>query len=595
MSSRIRGSIFWFSLVGTVLLASPLLAETTENLANQVTIRRTEYGVPHILGETEKAAAFGFAWVQCEDHFPLVYQSVVRGRSEMSRWYGASEANIRFDFQTRQLRARKLVTDHYHLLPQDYRDVVAGFAEGINAYMEAHPEEVEPWMSPATPHDLAASWQAAVMRFTFLRGDLIGRFQSWIEKRENRQSSIELETDVGWGSNTISLAPSRTKSGHAMLLNNPHQPWSDQARYYEAHITVPGVYDFYGSTFVGGAILTTGFNRNLGWSHTTNAPDLEEFYEVTLDPDRPDHYLFDGGSIPLEKEAVTIATGEDDTQSREMWWSPLGPVVHRTKNKAYILRSAADNRYLTGLQWYRMGKAKNLEEFQEFLRMQEIPMFNIGYADKEGNILYLWNGTVPKLPHDSHQYEPVPVDSSEDIWTEIHPIEDLMQLLNPEGGYVQNCNSPPYFTSLRAPLDRESYPNYFPDNDLSLRTQHGLRLIDNEKKFSLEDLVEAKYSLRMELADRIKDNLIEILLTADLNAEEQHAVTMLKDWDNTASTESVGSVLFAEWWEQYRKGDNLFEVEWSETDPMTTPHGIGSSERAVTAFRKALKEVKKKW
>lgn len=582
-------------LLSVALMAALTAAAESVNLAEQVTIRRTEYGVPHILAESEKAAAYGFAWVQAEDHFPLLYRSMVRGRSEMSRYYGASEEHIEFDFQTRQLRARKLVVDHYHLLPADYRGVVEGFAAGINGYMAAHPEETEAWMTPVTPHDVLSAWQVAVMRFTFLRGNIIGRFQRAMEESDGQQTTPGPEPHQEIGSNAIALAPSRTESGHAMLLNNPHQPWSDQARYYEAHITVPGVYNFFGSTFIGGHLLTTGFSEHLGWAHTVNYPDLEEFYEVTRDPDHPDQYLFDGGSVPFEKDTTTITLDDGSQQSRETWWSPLGPVVYKTAEKAYILRSAGQGQYRTGLQWYRMAQAANLAEFREVLRMQQIPMFNIGYADQDGNILYLWNGTVPKLPHAGHGLEAVPADDSDEIWTTVHPLSDLMQLLNPPGGYVQNCNSPPYLTNLHAPLDRAAYPDYFPDNDLSLRTQVGLSLIHNERRYSLEDLIDAKYTTRLLLADRVKPDLLRILEAADLSSEEREALAMMRAWDNTASAESAGSVLFKVFWDEYRGEDDDFAVGWREDEPMATPRGLGAPDRALAAFRAAMAETKKRW
>ncbi len=42
-----------------------------------------------------------------------------------------------------------------------------------------------------------------------------------------------------------------------------------------------------------------------------------------------------------------------------------------------------------------MAKADNLDEFESALRMLQNPMFNVIYADKSGNILYLFNGNVP--------------------------------------------------------------------------------------------------------------------------------------------------------------------------------------------------------
>lgn len=193
---------------GIFLLALTEQALAASELADQVTIRRTAYGIPHILGESEKAAAYGFAWAQCEDHFPLVYQAMVRGRSEMSRWYGATEDHIEYDFQTRQLRARKLVVDRYHTFPEDYRAVMAGYAAGVTDYMAAHPDEVAPWMTPVTPHDVAAAWRVAVMRFTFIRGNIIGRLQKAIvDQIDPKQALRDLDLPA-IGSNTITHLPS---------------------------------------------------------------------------------------------------------------------------------------------------------------------------------------------------------------------------------------------------------------------------------------------------------------------------------------------------------------------------------------------------
>jgi acyl-homoserine-lactone acylase len=92
------------------------------------------------------------------------------------------------------------------------------------------------------------------------------------------------------GSNAWAFAPSRTKSGKAILLRNPHLNWN--SGYYEAQMTVPGVVDFYGDFRMGGPFgVVGGFNRYLGWATTNNAPDLEEIYALDVDPLKPDHYL----------------------------------------------------------------------------------------------------------------------------------------------------------------------------------------------------------------------------------------------------------------------------------------------------------------
>ena len=189
--------------------------------------------------------------------------------------------------------------------------------------------------------------------------------------------------------------------------------------------------------------------------------------------------------------------GGPSSQTRTFWHTPLGPVIHRTDAKVYVLRSACYENYRAYEQWLRMTQANNYAEFRAAVEMNQIPMFNIAYADRVGNIFYLWNGTVPNLPHPAHKAEAVPASRTADVWTRFHSTAELPQLFNPPGGYVQNCNSPPYLTNLQAPLDPARYPPHFGANDLSLRTQHSLRLVNNDRKFTLEEVCELKHSPAM--------------------------------------------------------------------------------------------------
>jgi acyl-homoserine-lactone acylase len=170
--------------------------------------------------------------------------------------------------------------------------------------------------------------------------------------------------DPDEGSNAWALAPSRTRSGNAILLRNPHLAWT--AGYYEAHIHVLGKLNFYGDFRVGSPVgIIGGFNEHLGWATTNNAVDSDELYVLDADPGRPDHYLFDGGSHPLRREVVAVpyrgaaAAGRVD---REFWSTPLGPVVHRTPERIYVVKAAQDGEYRASQQFLRMMKARSLAE-----------------------------------------------------------------------------------------------------------------------------------------------------------------------------------------------------------------------------------------
>jgi acyl-homoserine-lactone acylase len=578
-------------LAGAVRQPSP-----PRELAGQVEVVRTAFGVPHIRAENLAAAGFALGYVMLEDHGASVAYGLLRARGEMGRWFGRD--SMESDFLAR--RAYLHAVARYASLDAATRDVYDGFAAGVNRYIALHPEEFPAGFSPAfTGYDVAAR------DVNVARGSQAGEFLSRIEAArrggvaESGEGAAPAagEDPIEEGSNAWAFAPRRTRSGRAILLRNPHLSWT--AGYYEAHVTVPGVLDFYGDFRIGGPFgVIGGFNRHLGWATTNNATDLDEIYALAADPGRTDHYLFEGASIPLERELVTVTfrNGEAlSTETREFWYSPLGPVVHRDSGKVYVLRAAGDGEYRAGEQFLRMMRAESLEEWQDAMRMRARMNSNFTYADGDGNILYVWNAALPSLPHPSGgDTAAVPARTTNDIWTRYVPYDSLPQVLNPRGGYVRNENDAPYHTNLHQILDRRRYPANVPDPSLRLRSQLSLELIHNDRKLSLEDVVALKHSYRMLLADRVKDDLLAAVRAAGPHGEIAAAADLLDRWDNTASPDSRGSVLFDLWWRRYTDGanaDSMFAQPWTVEAPVATPRGLRDPARAADAFGWAVAET----
>lgn len=598
MKSSLKFSVMM--LASVMLLAGSLARgqSEAETLAKQVEIRRTMYGVPHIWAETEKAAAFGFGYCQAEDHLPSIMRLILTARGELSKNF-EDRKNIDSDFEVRQFRVYERARETYHKLEPEFRGVLEGYAAGMNLYIEKHRAELPEWIQPINGHDVAAHGMMGVMRFAFDRGGIVKRFQAKMNGTKETSGIFE-ESEREVGSNMWALGPKHTKSGKAILLGNPHQGWAEVSTYYEAHVTVPGVINFYGSTFVGRPILTTGFNEHLGWTHTVNYPDLEEIYEIARDPKDKMRFIFDGTSHAIREEKVTIdakVNGEMMGLTRTFIHTHLGPVIYENAEKIYVLRSACYEDYRAYEQWYKMSKTKTFEEFRAALDMLAVPMFNICYADREGNIFYIWNGMIPRLPHPAKNVEAVPAAGSSDIWTRFHSVNELPQLFNPRGHYVQNCNSPFHYTNLNAVFRADDFPAYMGAPANSLRTQLSLQMVDNDRWFSLEDVRDMKFNPRMLVADRVKGDLLEIL-KADGSAEFAESIALLEKWNNTGEAESRGSVLFATWWDDYAGSypnfkSDAFAEDWTTEKPMDTPRGIGNKARAVEAFRRAMDTVKK--
>ena len=210
----------------------------------------------------------------------------------------------------------------YPLLDQATRDVYDGFAAGTNRYIELHPQEFPSGFAPHfTGYDVLAK---DVEMTTPNQGNrFLARSDSALRGRSQSPQSNPDD-----GSNAWAFGPSRTKSKRAILLRNPHLVWT--AGYYEAHVTVPGVLDFYGDLRIGGPFgVIGGFNHDLGWSTTNNDPLLAQIYSLDADPATPDHYLLDGASLPLAHDAITVMYKDGaglSSETRQMWRTSLGPV-----------------------------------------------------------------------------------------------------------------------------------------------------------------------------------------------------------------------------------------------------------------------------
>ena len=440
----------------------------------------------------------------------------------------------------------------------------------------------------------------------FSREPRIDPAQTFLSPRLRASAVTPLPSDDG--SNTWAFAPSRTKSGKAILMRNPHLQWT--AGYYEAHMTVPGVVDFYGDFRIGGPFAVIGgFNKFLGWSTTNNSQDLDEIYALDVDPAKPDHYLFDGVPVPLKRDLITVSWKNGDgqsTESREFWSTALGPVIHRANGKIYVMKYAGDGELRNGEQFLRMMRSKNLAEWKDALKMRARVTSNFTYADRDGNIFFIWNATLPLLPHPvTDDTVAIPAKKSSDVWTKYVPFESLPQVLNPPGGYIHNENSSPHYTNVRGPVDtKNAYPN-FEEPELSLRSQLAIQLIGGDERYSLDDVWRLKHNYRMLLADRVKRDLITAVKATNPLGDVANAIALLERWDNTASPDSRGSALFEEWWATYsglRRPEpriipnaQRFAKVWSVDDAFNTPRGLADTTRAVESFAVAVDEVKRRY
>ncbi len=276
-----------------------------------------------------------------------------------------------------------------------------------------------------------------------------------------------------------------------------------------------------------------------------------------------------------------------------------GPVVELEGATVAVRLAAVDDwSSAAGVveQFWDMGRATNLAEFEAVLRRLQLPMFTVIYADRDGHVLSLFNGQVPVRPAGEFDWsgpEPVPGDTAATLWTDIHPYDDLPKVVDPPGGWVQNSNCPPWYTTFPLALDRADFPPYMAPQYLTWRERRGIRMLQENPRISLELLVDLKYSTRMELADQVLDELVAAARQSG-DATAMQAAEVLAAWDRQALAESTGTLLFIFWVLETRTGEelsDLFRMPWDPADPLTMPSGLADPDGAVQALTRAAEQV----
>lgn len=588
--------------------------DSATTIAARVEIVRTEHGVPHIYAQDLKAMGFALGYVQSEDYGDQVAVGLVKQRGTYARYVGRD--SIDDDFAARADHQRAVET--FYLLDRATRDVYQGFAQGLNFYIRLHRDEFPSWIQPdftaidAHAADIQSWSRADAARFARdearRRGDAATDGNGTRPQPTDRASAAlprswtaalreEATFDaVRDGSNAWALHGSRTTSGNPILLRNPHLAWT--AGYYEAHVRVPGIIDFYGDFRIGGAFgIIGGFNEHLGWATTNNSPRYSQVYALERHPQLTDHALLDGAPLPIVQRTIAVDYTEPDgtsgVETEVTPWTPYGPVIYETDEHIYVLKDPRDGEFRRGEQFLRMMAATDLAEWESIMRIRAHPSSNFTYADADGNIVLYYNARIPSLPHAPTGDTAAVARSGRDMWTELAPWESLPFYLNPPGGYVQQANDTPDYINLNVPLDRDTVPANLPEPRLRLRSQLSFALIHNDRVLSLEDVIELKHSPRMLAAERMLDDLLAAVDATDGAEGLAAARSVLGAWDRTAAAASRGGVLFTRWYEAYQEvADTMvFRESWDPQRPASTPVGVGSPGKAVVALRFATEDM----
>jgi acyl-homoserine-lactone acylase len=510
--------------------------------ADEVRIRRDEWGVPHIRAKSDAAAAYGLAWAQAEDDFATIQEAVFQSRGRLAELKGP--AGIENDYLVHLQDVWGTVRRRYarDLAPAT-RKVMEAYAAGVNAYAAKHPDMVLPGLLPITGQDLAAA--------TTFRGPSFYGLDD-VFRRTLRPQSQKLalaEPKLETGSNGVAVAPSRSADGATRLLVNSHQPFTGALAWYEAVIQTDEGWHVAGGFFPGGPFMLHGHNAHLGWASTVNNPDLADVFQLTVNPANREEYRLDGAWKRFESRWAEIkvkrADGGFDVMRKEIARSAHGPVV-RSDRGVFAIRYAGMGEIRQNEQYFAMNKARNLAEWKAAMAMGVLPSINYVYGDAKGNVGYVHNGRYPVRKDGVDWSGVVPGDRSDLIWATQLPFAKIPQVWNPKSGWVFNANNTPFQATSEADnLKPEAFAKTLGlQTNMTNRAWRALETYGADTSITAEEFEAYKY----DLAYSAKSDLAKALtllgaLNAKDDAELAAAQALLKDWDRRTDRESRAAPL----------------------------------------------------
>lgn len=515
-----------------------------EAQAANIEIIRDDYGVPHIYGKTDADAVFGLLYAQCEDDFNRVEQNYIWAIGRLAEVDG--EEALYSDLRAKLFMSEKEAKANYEKSPAWLKKLCDAFADGVNYYLYTHPEvqprlltHFEPWMPM---YFSEGSIGGDIERISTKKIAVFYESDMALPEMEQLQLKKEKEEEEPQGSNGIAISGKLTQSGNSMLLINPHTSFYFRG---EVHVVSEEGLNAYGAVTWGQFFVYQGFNEKTGWMHTSTYTDvMDEFKETIVKNDDNLFYQY-GEELRPVKSTEVVLKYVDGNELKEKTYPAYrthhGPITH-----------VADGQWTASAMMWEPVKAleqsfirtkqSGYKGFRGMMDIRTNSSNNTVYADAEGNIAYFHGNFVPKRDVTFNYEEPVDGSDPKTDWQGLHTVDENILVLNPENGWIQNCNSTPYTSALEFSPKKEDYPNYMSKDQENFRGVHAIELLTNREGYTIDSLIQLAHDPFLPAFKALIPGLVKAY-DASPKKELKEAIEVFRNWDHKTSKESIAMTL----------------------------------------------------
>lgn len=517
--------------------------------AQQVTIIRDNWGIPHIYGKTDADAVFGLMYAQCEDDFKRVEMNYIEKLGRQAAIKG--EQFLQTDLYIKLIIDSADAVADYKKSPEWLQKLLQAFANGINYYLYKHPEtkpallnRFEPWFPLLwTDGSIGA----------ISTGD-IG--QDEVRKlylpAVTESALVHYPEEAFTGSNGFAVGPSKTQSGAAILYINPHVTFYFRP---EVHMVSEEGLNVYGAVTWGQFFIYQGFNEYCGWMHTSSNVDVSDMYaeKITMKGSRL-FYEYDKKQYPVITKNISLAVLKNnriEQQTVTAFYTGHGPLMAQRGKQWLSVKS--NNRSLNSLiQSWQRTKAKGFAAFKATMALRGNTSNNTVFADNRGHIAY-WHGNfIPKRDKNLNWSRPVDGTVSTTAWKGLHTLDETIHVYDPASGFIQNCNSTPFTCSGSSSPEKEKYPAYMAPDGENFRAVNAARLLQKENGFTIDKIIRAGYDTKLTAFELLVPALVHAFENNITPADSLYMqllapVRILKSWDYHSSENSVATTIAVEW------------------------------------------------